>query len=108
MLSLLTPRPRRLTLAQCAIVWICVFALVVVLVSRFPRIPVCQVASWVPSAPSQITAKVLSKDLFVLPPACAAIKLLRSAPSPVKLREEHPIVSIALDNRLFTRPPPGV
>lgn len=108
MLSLLTLCPRRLTRAQCAVVWIFVFALVVVLANRFPRIPVCQVASWVCSAPSHITAKVLSKDLFVLPPAGAANKLLHSAPSPVKLREERPIVSIALDNRLFTRPPPVV
>jgi hypothetical protein len=108
MLSRLMPPPRRLTRAQCAVVWICVFALIVVLANRFPRIPVCQVTSWVPSAPSQITAKVLSKDLFVPPPACGAIKLLRSVPSPVELREERPIVSISLDNRLFTRPPPAV
>jgi hypothetical protein len=109
MMSLLMARPCRLTRAQCAVVWICAFALIVVLANRFPPIPVCQVTSWVPSAPSHITAKVLSKDFFVLPPpTCGAIKLLHSSLSPVELREEHPIVSISLDNRLFTRPPPAV
>jgi len=107
-MSLLMARPCRLTRVQCAVVWICAFALILVLANRFPRIPICQVTSWVPSTPSHITAKVLSKDLFVLPPACGAIKLLHWAPSPVELREEHPIVSISLDNRLYTRPPPAV
>lgn len=109
MLSRLIPHPRRLTRAQCAVVWICVFSLIVVLANRFPRIPVCQGTSWVPSAPSQITAKVLSKDLFVLPPpASGAIALVHSAPSLLELPEENPIVSISLDNRLYTRPPPSV
>ena len=108
MLLLLMPRACRLTRAQYVVVWMCAFALIIVLANRFPRIPVCQVASWVPSAPAQTTAKVLSKDLFVLPPACGAFKLLHWAPSPVELREEHPIVSISLDNRLYTRPPPAV
>lgn len=107
-MSLLMARPCRLTRAQCAVVWICVFALIVVLANRFPRIPICQVTSWVPSTPSHITAKVLFKDLFVLPPACGAIKLLHSSSSPVELREEHTIVSISLHNRLYTRPPPAV
>lgn len=55
-----------------------------------------------------MTAKVLAKDFYVLlPPASGAIALLRSIPSPLETREEHPIVSISLDNRLFTRPPPS-
>jgi hypothetical protein len=108
MLSRLMSPPRRLTRAQCAVVWICVFSLIVVLANRFPRIPVCQVTSWVPSAPSQIMAKVLSKDFFVLPPpASGVITLVHSTPSQLELREENPIVSVSLDNRLFTRPPPS-
>jgi hypothetical protein len=55
-----------------------------------------------------MTAKVLAKDFFVLlPPASGAITLLHSIPSPLEIREEHPAVSISLDNRLFTRPPPS-
>jgi hypothetical protein len=108
MLSHLIPRPRRRTRVQCAVVWICVFSLIIVLANRVPRIPGCEETSWVPSAPSQMTAKVLSKDFFVLlPPASGAIALVHSAPSPLELGEENPIVSMSLDNRLFTRPPPS-
>jgi hypothetical protein len=108
MLSPLMSRSRRLTRAQCAVVWICVFSLIIVLANRVPRIPGCEETAWVPSAPSQMTAKVLCKDFFVLlPPASGTIALVHSAPSPLELREEDPIVSISLDNRLFTRPPPS-
>ena len=108
MLSLLIPRPCRMTRVQRAAAWVCAFSLAIVLVSRVPRIPCNEETSWVPSAPSQITAKVLSKDFFVLlSPASGAIALLHSALSPLELREENPIVSISLDNCLFTRPPPS-
>jgi hypothetical protein len=108
MLSHLIPRPRRQTRVQCAVVWICVFSLIIVLANRVPRIRSCEETSWVPSAPSQVTAKVLSKDFFVLlPPASGAISVVHSAPSPLELREENPSISICLDNRLFTRPPPS-
>ena len=108
MLSLLIPRPRRLTRVQCAVLWICAVSLVIVLANRVPRIPGCEETSWVPSAPSQITAKVLAKDFFVLlPPPSGAIELPHRDPSPLELREGNPIVSISLDNRFFTRPPPS-
>jgi hypothetical protein len=105
--SLLMAPPRRLTCMRSAVVWLCAFSLIVVLANRVPRIPGNETC-WVPSAPSQMTAKVLAKDFYVLlPPASGAIALLRSIPSPLETREEHPIVSISLDNRLFTRPPPS-
>jgi hypothetical protein len=108
MLSFLIPRPCRPTRVQSALVWVCALSLVIVLASHVPRILGNEETSWVPSAPSQITAKVLSKDFFVLlPPASGAIALLHLALSPLELREENPIVSISLDNRLFTRPPPS-
>jgi len=108
MLSLLMARPCRLTRLQCAVVWVCTFSLVIVLANRVPRIPGTEETSWAPSAPSQMTAKVLAKDFFVLlPPASGALALLHPAPSPLELLEENPSVSISLDNRLFTRPPPA-
>jgi hypothetical protein len=109
MLSLLIPCPCRPTRAQAAVVWVCALSLVIVLANRVPRIPGNEEISWVSSAPSQITAKVLSKDFFVLlPPASGAITFLRSVTSPLETCEEDPIVSTSLDNRLFTRPPPSV
>ena len=108
MLSVIMARPRRLTRVHCAAVWLCAFSLVLVLANRFPRNSSYNETSWVLSAPSQIVAKVLAKDFFLLlPPASGAITLIRSAPSPLALSEENPIVSISLDTRLFTRPPPS-
>ena len=80
----------------------------IVLANRFPRISVSDTTSWVPSAPSQMTAKVLAKDFYVLlPSASGAVTPLRPIPSPLENREEHPVFSIPLDNCLFTRPPPS-
>ena len=108
MLSLLITRPRRLTRVQCAAVWVCAFSLILVLANRFPRIQGNEETSWVPSAPSHMTAKVMAKDFFVLPlPPTGKILLPRSVPSRIETREEHPAFSISLDNRLFTRPPPA-
>jgi hypothetical protein len=106
--SLLMARQRRLTRVQSTAVWVCALSLVIVLANRFPRISVSDTTSWVPSAPSQMTAKVLAKDFYVLlPPASGAVTPLRPIPSPLETREEHPVVSISLDNCLFTRPPPS-
>jgi hypothetical protein len=64
--------------------------------------------SWVPTSLSHTTAKVMAKDFFVLhPPPTGTILLPRSVPSRIEIREEHPLISISLDNRLFTRPPPS-
>jgi hypothetical protein len=108
MLSLLITRPRRLTRVQCAAVWVCAFSLVLALANRFPRMECNEGTSWVPSAPSHMTAKVMAKDFFVLqPPSAGRILLPRSVPLRIDIREEQPLVSISLDNRLFTRPPPS-
>jgi len=109
MLSILIARPRRLTRVQCAAVWLCAFSLVLVLANRFPRIEGNQQTSWVPSAPSHITAKVMAKDFFVLPaPATGEISLPRTLPLQIETQRQLPPVSICLDNRLFTRPPPSI
>jgi len=108
MLSLLLTRPRRVTRVQCAAAWICAFSLVLVLANRFPRIEGNQQTSWVPSAPSHITAKVMAKEFFVLPPpAIGKISLPRTVPQQIETQRQLPLVSICLDNRLFTRPPPA-
>jgi len=108
MLSLLLTRPRRLTRVQCAAVWVCTFSLVLVLANRFPRIEGNQQTSWVASAPSHITAKVMAKDFFVLPPpATGKISLPRIVPQQIETQELLPAVSTPRDNRLFTRPPPS-
>ena len=107
MLSRLIPQPCRLTRARSAVVWVCACSLIVVLANRVPRIPGNE-TSWVPSAPSQLTAKVLAKDFFVLhPPAAGGILLPHSVRLPIKAREEQPIVSISLDSHLLIRPPPS-
>jgi hypothetical protein len=109
MLLRLIPRPRCLTRVQSALVWVCALALVILLANRFQRIVANEETSWVPSVPSHITAKVLSEDFFVLtPPASGCITLPRSAPSPLELREERPVVSVSLDNHLLTRAPPSI
>jgi len=106
--SLITPRLRRLTRIQCVAAWICAISLVVVLVNRFPRYSPCEGISWVPSSSSHMTAKVMAKDFFVLPPpATDRILLPHSAPVRVEISEERPLTSNVLDNRLFTRPPPS-
>jgi len=108
MASLVIPRAYRLNRLQRAAVWICAFSLVIVLANRVPRIPGSENTSWVPSTLSQITAKVQSKDFFVLPPPSpGATTLLRSFPSSLEIGEERPVVSSFLDHRLFTRPPPS-
>jgi hypothetical protein len=107
MLSLLISPPRRPALMHSATVWVCACSLIVVLANRVPRIPRNE-TSWIASAPSQMIAKVLAKDFFVLhPPAARSILLPRSVPLRIEAREVHPIVSTALDNRLLTRPPPS-
>jgi hypothetical protein len=104
----ITPRPRRSTRIHCVAAWICAFSLVVVLVNRFPRIEGNEESSWVPSAPSHMTAKVMAKGFFLLqqPPA-GRILFPRSVPLRIEISEERPLASIVLDNRLFTRPPPS-
>jgi hypothetical protein len=106
--SPLTPRPRFLSRTHCVAAWICAISLVVVLVNRFPRTASNEQASWARSTPSHLTAKVMAKDFFVLqPPPAVRILLPRFAPVRVEISEERPLVPIALDNRLFTRPPPS-
>jgi hypothetical protein len=93
---------------RCATVWVCAFSLVLVLANRFPRIEYNEETSWVPSAPSHMTAKVMAKDFYLLlPPASGAITLVCSIPTPLDTQEEHPVFPVSLDNCLFTRPPPS-
>lgn len=107
--SPLTPRSFRPTSVQCVMVWFCAFSLVLVLANRFPRSSGFDETSWVSSAPSHLTARVMAKDFFVFqPPAAVRILLPRSVPLRIEVSEERPLVSLVLVNRLFTRPPPSV
>jgi hypothetical protein len=108
MLSLLMPRACRLTRVQCVTAGICALSLIILLANRFPRIEGNEQFSWVPSAPSHLTAKLMAKDFFVLQsPAAVRILLPRSVPMRIEISEERPAVSLAQDSRLFTRPPPS-
>ena len=108
MLPVITPRSLRLTRIQCVAVWFFAFSLVLVLANRFPRGSGFDETSWVPSAPSHLTAKVMAKEFFVLQsPAAVRVLLHRPVSLPVEIYAERPTVSIAPDNRLFTRPPPS-
>ena len=109
MVSLLIPRTCRLGRVQCTAAWVCAFSLVLVLANRFPGIEDNEETSWVASAASHMTAKVMAKDFFVLqPPAATRILLPRYVPMRVEIFEERSVASIALDNSLFIRPPPAV
>jgi len=106
MLLLLIPWRRRPVLMHHVVAWVCACSLILVLANRVPHIPTNE-TSWVTSAPSQMTAKVMAKDFFLLcPPAARSLLLPRSLPVRVAAREEQLIVLVALDNRLITRPPP--
>jgi hypothetical protein len=106
MLSLLIPRPRHPALVHQVVVWVCACSLIVVLANRVPRIPGNEIC-WVTSAPSEMTTKLVAKDLFMLhPPAARSLSLPRSLPVRVEAHEERLIVFASLDNRLLTRPPP--
>jgi hypothetical protein len=108
MVFLLIPRTCRLGRAQCAAAWVCAFSLVLVLANRFPRIEGNEEASWVAAAASHMTAKAMAKDFFVLqPPPTGSILLPRFVPLRIETREEHFVVSMSMDNRLLTRPPPS-
>jgi hypothetical protein len=108
MVSLLIPRTCRLRRVQCAAAWVCAFSLILVLANRFPRIEGKEEISWVASAASRVTAKVMAKDFFVLPPPpTGSILLPRFVPLRIETRGEHFVVSMSMDNRLLTRPPPA-
>ena len=106
MLSLVIPRLRRPVLIHHVVAWVCACLLIVVLVNRVPHIPGNE-SSWTPSAPSQMTAKVVAKDFFILhPPPARSLLLPRSVPVQIEAHEEQLFVFVCLDNRLLTRPPP--
>ena len=106
MVSLVIPRLRRPVLIHHVVAWVCACSLIVVLANRVPHIPTND-NSWVSSAPSPMTAKVVAKDFFILhPPPARSLLLPRSLPVRVEAREEQPVVFFSLDNRLLTRPPP--
>jgi hypothetical protein len=106
MLLLLIPRPRLLVLMHHAVAWVCACSLILVLANRVPHIPANE-TSWVTSAPSQMTAKVVAKDFFVLyPPAARSVLPPRALPVRIEAREEKLFDFVSLDNRLLTRPPP--
>jgi hypothetical protein len=108
MVPLLIPRTCRLGRVQCAAAWVCAFSLVLVLANRFPRIEGNEETSWVAPAASHMTAKVMAKDFFVLPPPpTGSILLPRFVPLRIETREGHFVVSMPMDNRLLTRPPPS-
>jgi len=104
----ITPREGRLTRIHSVAAWICAVSLVIVLANRFPRIEGNEESSWVACTPSHTTAKVMAKDFFVLQsPAAVRLLLPRSVPARIEVSDELPVVPVALDNRLFTRPPPA-
>jgi len=87
-------------------VWLCAFSLLIVLANRVPRFPRSE-ASWVRSAPPQMTAKLLAKDFYLLqPPASGIFTFLRPIPIRSAAKEVRPLLPVFLDNCLYTRPPP--
>jgi hypothetical protein len=107
MLPLLIPHTRRSVLVHALVAWVCACSLIVVLANRVPRIPGNETC-WVNSAPSQMTAKVVAKDFFLLhPPAARSLLLPHPIPVRIETHKERFVVFVSLDNRLLTRPPPG-
>lgn len=102
----LSPK-HRLPLWRAVTLWLCVSSLLVVLAARVPRFSSGS-GGWERLAPSQLTAKVLFKDLSLLPPAPSRVFVVQ--PNPVRLpvyigQAPSPYLSL-LDSRLCNRPPP--
>jgi hypothetical protein len=102
-----TTGERRLPFWRGLVLCLCASSLLVVLANRVPRFPRSE-TSWVRCVPPQITAKLLVKGLYLLPPPASALFALeRSIPAVlIAAHEARPLVPVSLDNRLYTRPPP--
>src|SRR6516165_3439184 len=89
--------------------WFCAFSLLIVLASRVPRFSGSEAeASWVRSVPPQMTAKLLTKDFFLLQPAsCSNLAVPRVGRLRSTAKETQPLFLVSLDNPLLTRPPPA-
>jgi len=98
---------RRCSCWRGLLLWLCAFSLLIVLANRVPRFPRSE-ASWVRSAPPQMTAKLLAKDFYLLrPPTSGVFTLPRAIPIRSVAKEAWPLISVFLDNCLYTRPPPS-
>jgi hypothetical protein len=85
---------------------LCAFSLLIAVANRVPRFSRTE-TSWVQSVPLQMTAKLLARDFYLLPPPASGIfTLLLSIPVVKVAEESRPVFPIFLDNCLYTRPPP--
>ena len=101
-------RERRVAYARELVLWTCAFSLLIVLASRVPCFPRAGDTAWVRSVPPQSTAKLLVRDLYVLPlvgPGAAAPVHL--VPTRFHAKESEPVFRVFLDSCLYTRPPPS-
>jgi hypothetical protein len=97
---------RRLSSWRSLLLWLCAFSLLVALANRVPHFAQGE-TSWVRSTPPHITARIMAKDFFLLPPPASGIFTpLRSVPVLRTAKEARPPSPVFLDNRLYTRPPP--
>lgn len=97
---------RSLTFLKGLLIWACAFSLLIVLANRVPYFSANE-TSWVGSAPVQLSAKLLVKDLFLLhPPATGMFTVLRSISIRTARKEARPPVSVFLGNCVYIRPPP--
>ena len=66
----LTTGKRRISHARTLILCLCTLSLLIVLANRVPRFsPSGMETSWVRAVPTEITAKILAKELYLLQPA---------------------------------------
>jgi hypothetical protein len=97
--------PRLLSCWRRLLIWACAIALVVVLASHVPRISGNEF-SWNGSVPPQTTAKLLSKDFFLLLPRVPTLSVLKITVLLPSIRGDATAPVIFLDGRLHSRPPP--
>jgi hypothetical protein len=102
-------RERRVSVWRGAVLWLwlCVLILLISLASRIPHLSAVSGAAWVRAVPSEMTAKLLIKDLcFLQPPRPLSFVAHSFFAIPSAAAQRHAVHLAPLDHRVYNRPPP--
>jgi hypothetical protein len=98
---------RRVSVWRATVLWLCVLILLISLANRIPHFSAASGPAWVRAVPSQMTAKLLIKDLcFLQPPRPLSFVAHSSFAIPSAAAQRHAVHVAPLDDRLGNRPPP--
>jgi hypothetical protein len=105
----LTTGKRCISHARTLTLCLCTVSLLIVLANRVPRFSPSGIeTSWVRAVPAEITAKILAKNFYLLPPSPAEDFATVTTKRIGKIAEHaEPVRTAISDDRLFTRPPPA-